>query len=254
MDCNFIYAEFTDIVKIHPKFIGNNIKKHILQILKESKEGLCSNHGYIKQNSIELIDIGHFVVEVATFHGYMNSAVRYKALVCNPIQGNVVNARVVNLNNFGILCASFIENDIPILEIIIPKHSMSIQSEIDLHKDVKINDNVRVKIIGKKYQLFNNKISIIGAIVRGNIDVIIEDTEIEPNNIDIDENDDDDVDEDDDDDEDEGEEGEENEEEYRMNDKKIIEDDDDEEDDEEDDDEDDVDDEGDDEEEEEEDK
>jgi DNA-directed RNA polymerase subunit E'/Rpb7 len=199
MDCNFLRAEFTDFVKIHPKFIGKKITKHVLKILKETKEGLCSNHGYIKKDSINIIKVGHYTVEVATFHGYMNCAVTYEALVCNPVKGNIVNAKVVNMNNFGVLCASFIENDIPILEIIVPKHSISIQSDVDLQNDIKINDNVRVKIIGKKYQLFNNKISIIGKIVNDktkvNIDNINESSKIDDEEYDYDEDDDDEDDE-----------------------------------------------------------
>ena len=143
-----------------------------MRALKQSKEGICSNHGYIKRNSIKIIKISSGKVEMSTFHGYMNFMVKYSAMVCNPVKGNIVNAIVVNMNNFGILCSSFITEDngsnTPILEIIIPKHSLTIQSDVDLKNNVQINNEVKVQIVGKKYQLYNKKISIIGKIVKSN--------------------------------------------------------------------------------------
>lgn len=169
---NFILAEFIDNIKIHPRYIGKDIEKNILRELKQSKEGICSNHGYIKKNSIRIVKISSGKVEMSTFHGYMNFMVKYSAMVCNPVKGNIVNAIVVNMNNFGILCSSFITEDngsnTPILEIIIPKHSLTIQSDVDLKNSVQINNEVKVQIVGKKYQLYNKKISIIGKIVKSN--------------------------------------------------------------------------------------
>ena len=191
---NFILAEFVDNVKIHPKYIGKDISKHILQMLKQRKEGLCSDHGYIKKNSIRIIKINSGKVEMSTFHGYINFMVKYSAMVCNPVKGNIVNAVVVNMNNFGILCSSFITEDngskTPILEIIIPKHSLTIQSDVDLKNSVKINHEVKVQIVGKKYQLYNKKISIIGKIVKSNnVNVKLDDNIDLSQNIDDDEDD-----------------------------------------------------------------
>lgn len=170
VNANFLTAEFVDSVKIHPKFIGHDMSQVILNNLRESKEGICSNHGYIKKNSIKLIKTGCGKVEMSSFHGYLTFLVKYSALVCNPVKGNIVNASVQNINNFGILCSSFIEDEynvqIPILEIIVPKHSLCIQSDVDLQNNIKIHDEVSIQIVGKKYQLFNKKISIIGKIVQ----------------------------------------------------------------------------------------
>lgn len=191
---NFILAEFVDNIKIHPKFTGNDLEKNILKELRKQKEGICSNHGYIKQNSIRILKISCGKVEMSSFHGYMNFLVKYSALVCNPVKGNIVNAVVVNMNNFGILCSSFITEDdgkkTPILEIIIPKHSLTIQSDVDLKNNVKINNEVNVQIVGKKYQLYNKKISIIGKIVNTNsVDVKLDDSLVMSQNIDLDDDD-----------------------------------------------------------------
>ena len=164
---NLISEEFTDNVKIHPKDITNDMSTSILKVLKDKKEGICSNHGFIKKNSIKLCEVGPGKVELTSFHGYINYTVKYSAEVCNPVKNDIVNAKVQNINNFGILCTSTVEDDgedMPVLEIIVPKHSPAIVSAINL-ENVKIGDKVMVQIIGKKYQLYNKKISIIGRIV-----------------------------------------------------------------------------------------
>jgi DNA-directed RNA polymerase subunit E'/Rpb7 len=164
---NLITEEFIDNVKIHPKDITNDMSTSILKVLKEKKEGICSNHGFIKKNSIKLCEVGPGKVELTSFHGYVNYTVKYSAEVCNPVKHDIVSAKVQNINNFGILCTSTVEDDgedMPVLEIIVPKHSPAIVSAINL-ENVKIGDKVMVQIIGKKYQLYNKKISIIGRIV-----------------------------------------------------------------------------------------
>jgi DNA-directed RNA polymerase subunit E'/Rpb7 len=177
---NFVQAEFVDKVKVHPKNLDQNIEQNVLKVLKQTREAICTNHGYIKKNSIKIIKLDNGSIDVASFHGYIIFRVRYEALVCNPVKDNIVTARIVTVNNFGILChSSMIEDgeEIPILEIIVPKHSLSIQSEIDLSDadNIKPGNIVMVKIVGKKYQLNNKKISIIGTIVNsGYTDVRLE--------------------------------------------------------------------------------
>ena len=164
---NLITEEFIDNVKIHPKDITNDMSTSILKVLKDKKEGICSNHGFIKKNSIKLCEVGPGKVELTSFHGYINYTVKFSAEVCNPVKDDIVSAKVQNINNFGILCTSTVEDDgedMPVLEIIVPKHSPAIVSAINL-ENVKIGDKVMVQIIGKKYQLYNKKISIIGRIV-----------------------------------------------------------------------------------------
>ncbi len=167
---NFVQAEFVDTVKVHPKNLDRNVEQNVLNVLKKTREGICTNHGYIKKNSIKILKLDNGNVDVASFHGYLIFKVKYEALVCNPVKDNIVTARIENINNFGILCYSSMIEDgekIPILEIIVPKHSLSIQSEVDLSDKDRIAPGkvVMIKIVGKKYQLNNKKISIIGTIV-----------------------------------------------------------------------------------------
>ena len=166
-DKNFIFATFNDKVKLTPKMINNNILSNILKVLKIKNEGKCSKHGYIKSNSIEIVSKSFGKIEMQSLHGYVIYDVQFKACVCNPVIGNHIECVVKKINNFGILCTSQINENgsmVDVLDIIIPKHSYSIKSNVDFN-DINVDINVIIEIVGKKYQLNKKTISVVGKII-----------------------------------------------------------------------------------------
>lgn len=154
-------------VKLEPKFINSNFKAEVLSRLRNNVEGMCSKHGYIKHGSIDIYKMAPGVVELITLAGYVVYEVYFYAEVCNPLLGSIIKATVSNINRFGILAEAgyYVGNEYQtVLEIIIAKNSVNIQSEIDL-ENVKIGDEVKVEVIGKKYELGEKKISAIGRII-----------------------------------------------------------------------------------------
>lgn len=159
----------TEKIKIEPKYLTKQVKQEILKRLTHKVEGICSKHGYIRKGSIEISKILSGVVEILSLNGYVNYTVHFYADVCNPLIGTVIkNAKVVNMNRFGILAeAKIIEDKFAnsILEIIIAKNSVNIISEVNLDT-IKIGDEINVEVIGKKYNLGDKKISVIGKIIK----------------------------------------------------------------------------------------
>ena len=74
--------------------------------------------------------------------------VQFKADLFNPTIGSIILCNVINLNNFGILCTAK-DGDDSIIEVIVPKKSLAIKSDIDLNT-IKQNDKVYIEIMGKK--------------------------------------------------------------------------------------------------------
>jgi hypothetical protein len=102
------------------------------------------------------------------FNGHIRYDVICKARVCNPVQGTVVKATVKNKNQLGIIAESVLvegEEVTPILDIIVPRRWAGIASEIDVD-DIDIGQTINVEVLGKRYQLKDTKISIIGRIVK----------------------------------------------------------------------------------------
>jgi hypothetical protein len=101
------------------------------------------------------------------FNGHIRFEVVMVGEVCNPLAGMVVTAQVRNKNQMGIKAESFIEVDgkvVPVLDIIIPKRSAGIHSDLDLD-NINVGENINVEVVGKRYQLNDTRISIIGRAV-----------------------------------------------------------------------------------------
>jgi DNA-directed RNA polymerase subunit E'/Rpb7 len=114
--------------------------------------------------------LGTNIVEKHTFSGYVLFDVQFECDVCNPCPGDIIFAKVKNMNKFGVLCVSgFIDEDMhmaSIIEIVIPKCSTTICKNKDLVNQVKIDDMVEIELLGKKMKTSDTKISMVGRIVK----------------------------------------------------------------------------------------
>lgn len=165
----FVPVRFKTSVHLAPMDLTSSLEETILRKLQTSLEGICSRHGYIRPGSIEIVkrSIGQFIKQ--HFNGHVKFEVICRAEVCNPPQNMIVEALVKNKNALGIHAESTIrmgDTDVPVLDIIIPKRSAGIQSEIDL-EDINIGENIFVEVLGKRFQLNDRKISIIGKATKG---------------------------------------------------------------------------------------
>lgn len=217
----FIPIKFNSSIQLLPIELNANINDTILTKLKKKLENSCSKHGYIKKNSIKIIkkSIGQFKKQ--HFNGNIVFDLQCIAEICNPAKGSIISCKIKAKNSLGLLASGYYD-DIPILEIIIPKISAGIKSEINID-EVNIGDEINIEVCGKKYMLYDKYISIIGKAIKDKMKNIInedfngienelEDTNIIDDNLDIiniddegenddEENDDEENDEDDDDEE-----------------------------------------------------
>lgn len=196
---NFIETSLNDVVKVHPVFCNSNLQIHIIDILKKKYEGICSKFGYIKENSITNLKKYSGKLELHTFHGYVLYKVSFNAKICNPTIGSIIKCNVKNMNSFGILCVSgFEEKGIfkQVINVIIPKQPSVVLENSEYFESVKLDDDIYVEIIGKRYQLKNEHISAIGKIINNQENINAE-TEVVNNNSALDELDENNDDEDD---------------------------------------------------------
>lgn len=156
----FMRMLLNDKVKLEPAFLSKRYKEEVLRRLKLRLEGVCSRHGFIKPNSIQLHKVCMGKVELVSLNGNVQFDVSFYADICNPLIGSVIKSKVLNVNKFGILAEAE-----GVVEIIIAKNSIGIQSEIDLNR-VRIGDELLIEVVGKKFELNDKKISLIGRVVK----------------------------------------------------------------------------------------
>jgi len=160
----FIPIKFRTTVTIKPNELDNNFENTILTKLKKNYENVCSKYGYIKNNSIKIIKRTIGIIKNQHFNGNISFDLVCIAEICNPIQGSIIKCKVKAKNSLGLLAEGYYDK-IPILEIIIPKISAGIQSEINIDT-INIGQEIKIEVCGKKYQLFDKYISIIGRAIK----------------------------------------------------------------------------------------
>jgi len=166
----FIPIKFKCNIILNPNELDVNFENVILEKIKNNYENICSKYGYIKSNSIKIIKRSIGTIKNQHFNGNVSFDVKCIAEICNPIQGSIIKCRVKAKNSLGLLAEGFYDK-IPILEIIVPKISAGIQSEVDLDT-ISIGQEIKIEVCGKKYQLFDKHISIIGKAIKNKDEVI----------------------------------------------------------------------------------
>ena len=164
----FLPIRFRTNVQLSPRELADdNFDDCLKGKLQKSLEGVCSRYGYIKPGSIDIMrrSAGMFIKQ--HFNGYIKFEMVCKGEVCNPANGMVIEATVKNKNALGFLAECSIDIDgtiMPVLDIIIPRRAAGVTSEVDLDA-VNVGDIIYVQVLGKRYQLNDKKISIIGKAV-----------------------------------------------------------------------------------------
>ena len=160
----FTPIKFTTNIYIKPSDITKDYDQLFIKKLKNDLEGICTKHGYIKKDSIKIIKRSIGTIIRQHFNGNMLYELNCTADICNPVIGSVTKCKVKNKNTMGLLAQGFYNND-AVLEIIIPKISAGIKSEVDLEK-INIGDEILIEVCGKKFVLYDKYISIIGKVIK----------------------------------------------------------------------------------------
>ena len=160
----FIPIKFRTTIILAPSEITKEFESTILSKLKLNYENICSKYGYIKKDTIKIIKRSVGQLKKEHFNANMYFDIICIAEICNPAQGSIIKCKVKAKNSLGVLAEGYYDN-IPILQIIIPKISAGIQSEINIDT-IAIDDEIKIEVCGKKFSLFDKHISIIGRAIK----------------------------------------------------------------------------------------
>lgn len=151
-----IYTKSILVRKIHVDFkhVDNYLKEHILVRLKEDFEGKCSKEGYIKKNSIKIVSHSSGVVEGTK----LVFDVSFECLICHPVENMKIKCLVKNVTRAGIRAIYYKEEENPIVLFIAREHNIKNEQ----FNQVVENDTIVAKVIGIRYKLNDEHISIIG--------------------------------------------------------------------------------------------
>jgi DNA-directed RNA polymerase subunit E'/Rpb7 len=168
-----IYMEnvLTRKVIVPFKLIGNNIGKILRKLLSNNLEGRCASEGYVKKGSVDIISYSA---------GVANSSnicfdVSFKCLLCKPVEGMRIRCTVCNITKAGIRaiynkdhCLDKSGDGIksfesPITVFVAREHHIKDKSYSDITRE---GEDIIIKVIGIRYQLNDDTISILGELCK----------------------------------------------------------------------------------------
>jgi len=151
-----IYIKSILVRKIHVDFkhINSYLKEQILTLLKEEYEGKCNKEGYIKTNSISIISHSSGMIQ----GNKIVFDVSFECLVCHPVENMKIKCVVKNVTRAGIRGVYYKEEETPLVMFIARENNLKNEE----FNKVKEGDTIVAKVIGIRYKLNDENISIIG--------------------------------------------------------------------------------------------
>lgn len=162
---NEIYVKslFNKEITISITNIGKNIKETLERIISLEIEGKCILQGFVKPGSVKVQNYssGIILTDKILFN------VTIECYVCNPVEGMIINCIADNITKAGIRAVISKENS-PLLIFVARDHNyMS-----SYFNSINENDNIKIKVIGQRFELNDKYISIIASLVE-EVDVAI---------------------------------------------------------------------------------
>lgn len=139
---------------INSKYINKNLNENILRLLKNEIEEKCIPEGYIGKDSVEIIKRSIGTILTNSFKANVSYHILINANICMPYKNMIVKAKVNGINKGGIFCVS------TPLYIIVPKNLI----DSDRFESLNNGDEITVKIIGHKFNLYDNKIDVVASL------------------------------------------------------------------------------------------
>ena len=173
----------SDNLLIRPHCLGSDIDVHVQAELRRKVEGVCTRHGYILANSTSIHSISAARLECASMNGDVIFSVEYNALVCNPPVGLKITLRVSDSNMFAFFAQAGIQASdgqfTPLLDAILVKD----QHEGDLLEKlngVKNGESVTAVILGKRFEIGDNRISVVARLLADDDEFASDDDPTQP--------------------------------------------------------------------------
>ena len=121
-------------------------------------EGRCISEGFIKPETVKIVDFkcGKIVAKNVQFNLVI------ECYVCNPVENATINCIANNITQAGIRAIS---NDSYLPVVIYISRDYSMLTQNTYYNTIKEGDKITVRVIGKRFEMNDKFIQIIGELV-----------------------------------------------------------------------------------------
>ena len=185
MKQNIYNAEILNF-KVKFKFndLTQNLNEKFIQYARKNIMGKCHKEGYISNNHIRIIEYSSALLD--GHNVYFN--VKYEFMVCYPYEGMVLSCKIQNITKIGVKgVLSEDDNENPVIVFASRIHNESILSDVDemdeennedVDRDkinsIKINNIMKVKVIGFRFEINDPYLSVLGEIIKDEPKIIMD--------------------------------------------------------------------------------
>lgn len=146
----------TQKIALNIKYIGNNLKQTLERILIAKNSNKCINEGYVKSGSIKVLSYSSGKVE----NKNVIFEVVFECSICSPVEGMLIECKATNITKAGIK-AEVDENPSPAIIFLARDH----HSSSEIFNSVEIDNKIKIRVIGQRFELNDEYISIVGELV-----------------------------------------------------------------------------------------
>ena len=137
--------------------VGANLISNINESIENEISGKCIKEGFIKPNSIKIINYSNGVLE----DNYINFQVVIECEVCCPVEGQILKCSVKNITKAGIKAEIQNDENNPLIIFVARDHNYLNKS----FSNVKEEQEITVRVIGQRFELNDVNISVIADLV-----------------------------------------------------------------------------------------
>ena len=151
---------FTTSINIKCNHIKGNINKLILLVLKKKFEGKCNNHGFILEDSIEILNRSIGEVKTINNTSYIIYNIKYKTDILSVSNKDTIECYINSITKMGIIGYIKITDEMTIKNspfiIIVPNEYLP-----DNLDNYKINDKINVIVEAYRIKFKSTHIHIV---------------------------------------------------------------------------------------------
>lgn len=154
-----VYARNMISTKVHLKMseIGDKTKQNLETKIKRNIEGKCIPEGFVEPRTLKIVTYSSGVVKM----NMIEFQVVFECSICNPVEGQIVECSTKTITKAGIHAEVVTGEIIPMKIFVARDHNYANRQ----FGDIKEGENIKVRIIGKRFELNDPYIVAIASLV-----------------------------------------------------------------------------------------
>lgn len=145
----------TRTLSVPSKYIQRSIQTSLLAQLKSKVEGKCGTEGYVRPDSITIVE--HSLGRVSLVHEGVQYRVQFQADVCSPHPSQVFQAPVSFRSKIGV------HAELPPLKILLPRDLHIGDEEFEQIDEKEI---IEVEVLGSQFQQNDQHIFVLAKLMK----------------------------------------------------------------------------------------